>query len=39
MDPPGIIGMDLLRDTVLVVGDDPTGHVLWLVPHVHRPSS
>jgi len=32
MDPPGIIGMDVLRGTVLVVGDDPDGRVLWLLP-------
>ena len=31
-DPPGLIGMDVLRDTVLVCNDDPKGHVLWLVP-------
>ena len=31
-DPPGLIGMDVLRGTVVVCNDDPKGHVLWLVP-------
>ena len=33
MDPPGLIGMDVLRGTVVVCNDDPKGHVLWLVPN------
>lgn len=33
MDPPGLIGMDVLRGTVIVCNDDPKGHVLWLVPN------
>jgi hypothetical protein len=31
-DPPGLIGMDVLRGTVVVCSDNPSGHVLWLVP-------
>ncbi len=29
---PGVVGMDLLRETVLVVSADPGRDVLWLVP-------
>lgn len=30
--PPGLVGMDLLRGTVLMVGADLDRRVLWLVP-------
>lgn len=33
----GLIGMDLLRGTVLAVGSDPSRPVLWLVPPERRP--
>ena len=28
----GLVGMDLLRGTVLVVSEDPSHDVIWLVP-------
>ena len=31
-DPPGIIGMDVLRGTALICGADPDDPVIWLVP-------
>jgi hypothetical protein len=32
----GLVGMDLLRGTVLVVSADPSRPVLWLVPPSNR---
>jgi hypothetical protein len=31
-DPPGLIGMDILRGTGLIFGADPSAPVTWLVP-------
>ncbi len=35
-DPPGILGMDVLRGTALICGADPSRPVVWLVPREWR---